>query len=385
MNTKQMANDSINVQDMTVEIMKKVQGEFENMKNQSANIIIAGKTGVGKSTLINAIFGEQLAAVGVGAPVTQNMNLLSKKGIPIKIYDTKGLELEESVQDSIKKEINDLIHKKLIAGNENEFIHMIWYCVNCASSRIEKSEIEWINTLLDKNNSHNVSIVLVLTQCFSLPKQEEFLREINKLNLNVTETVPLLAESYKIADNYTVPTHGLNKLVEITSKVLPEAQKASFINAQKVNLDIKVDMAKKTVKHFAATAFGTGASPIPFSDMPILVGEQVVMITKITYIFGLPMKKSIITATISSIIGTSAASIAGKTLVSNLLKLLPVAGTMIGGAISGATAATLTVAIGNAYITVLETLIRNGQLEALNNQEKMIKLLQQALQEQMKK
>lgn len=35
-----------------------------------ANIIITGKTGVGKSTLINAIFSEKMAETGVGEPNT---------------------------------------------------------------------------------------------------------------------------------------------------------------------------------------------------------------------------------------------------------------------------------------------------------------------------
>ncbi len=36
-----------------------------------ANILIAGKTGVGKSTLINSIFQGNLAETGQGKPVTQ--------------------------------------------------------------------------------------------------------------------------------------------------------------------------------------------------------------------------------------------------------------------------------------------------------------------------
>ena len=35
-----------------------------------ANIIIAGKTGVGKSTLLNAVFKEKLAETDIGHPVT---------------------------------------------------------------------------------------------------------------------------------------------------------------------------------------------------------------------------------------------------------------------------------------------------------------------------
>ncbi len=35
------------------------------------NLALFGKTGVGKSTLVNAIFGEPVAATGIGQPVTQ--------------------------------------------------------------------------------------------------------------------------------------------------------------------------------------------------------------------------------------------------------------------------------------------------------------------------
>ena len=39
----------------------------EKIKNlKTLNIIVAGKTGVGKSTLINAVFREKLAETGMG-------------------------------------------------------------------------------------------------------------------------------------------------------------------------------------------------------------------------------------------------------------------------------------------------------------------------------
>ena len=57
------------------------------------NIIIAGKTGVGKSTLVNAVFKGDLAETGVGKPVTQTTKEYSKEGEPVHIFDTKGFEL----------------------------------------------------------------------------------------------------------------------------------------------------------------------------------------------------------------------------------------------------------------------------------------------------
>ena len=70
------------------------------------NIIVAGKTGVGKSTLINSVFRENLAETGMGRPITKHMRKIRKKDIPLNIYDTRGLELSEEVQEDIKDEIS---------------------------------------------------------------------------------------------------------------------------------------------------------------------------------------------------------------------------------------------------------------------------------------
>ena len=39
------------------------------------NLAIFGKTGVGKSTLVNAIFGSEIAKTGIGEPVTRAEHL----------------------------------------------------------------------------------------------------------------------------------------------------------------------------------------------------------------------------------------------------------------------------------------------------------------------
>jgi predicted GTPase len=53
------------------DIMHKTENEIKNIKPIS--ILLIGKTGVGKSTLINRIFRENLAETGIGRPVTKHL------------------------------------------------------------------------------------------------------------------------------------------------------------------------------------------------------------------------------------------------------------------------------------------------------------------------
>ena len=73
------------------------------------------------------------------------------------------------------------------------------------------------------------------------------------------------------------------------------------------------------------------------------------------------MNKSIITALLSSSIGAGGATLLGKTVVTNIIKFIPGAGTVIGGAISAGTAGVITAALGEAYIGIME-LVFKGEM-----------------------
>ena len=71
------------------------------------NILVAGKTGVGKSTLINAVFRGDLAKTGAGKPVTQTTQEFSRPGHPLTIIDTRGLEVGDYARS--RQQLADLI------------------------------------------------------------------------------------------------------------------------------------------------------------------------------------------------------------------------------------------------------------------------------------
>ena len=147
------------------------------------------------------------------------------------------------------------------------------------------------------------------------------------------------------------------------SMASPLAQKSSPIKGDQVsrrihplqcaNIELKKGKAQAVVAGSAATAAATGAVPIPFSDAALLIPEQILMLAGITIAFGVPIEKASLVAIVTSTIGTAGTTVLGKTVVSGLLKLIPGVGSIVGGAISGATAAALTTALGEAYIAIL--------------------------------
>lgn len=331
----------------------------EKIKNlKTLNIIVAGKTGVGKSTLINAVFREKLAETGMGKPVTDHMRKITKKGVPLAIYDTRGFELGKEVQAEVKKEVVDTISKGLATQDINKAIHCIWYCINTASNRVEPEEIEWLKELSKENQITQVPIIVVLTQSFSKKNAEAIRKTLLDENLDVIQIVPVLAEDYEIDGLGTAKSYGLDVLIHVMGEALPDELMDTLQNVQIAALAEKKRHAQAAVATATVAAAGEGAAPIPFSDCALLIPTQLGMITSITVIFGFDVNKSILTAFLSSTLGAGGATLLGKTIVSDLLKFIPGAGTIAGGVISAGTAGVITAALGEAYIGIMELVFR---------------------------
>ncbi|MFG6392947.1 MAG: GTP-binding DUF697 domain-containing protein [Lachnospiraceae bacterium] len=364
-----------------------VRNLFEKIKMETKdivhpNIIVCGKTGVGKSTLINNVFREDLAETGIGRPVTQHLQIITKPDVPVTLYDTKGLELSEKIQKQIKEEIIDVIQESEKSFNEEEYIHAIWYCVNSGANRLEPLEADMIKELVSEVN---VPVIIVMTQSFPNGQAKAFKSSVENMNLNASNVISVMAQDFEICEGQVIEAYGLDTLVEATYNILPESVQRGFINAQKANISAKANAAKKYANGYIASAFATGFSPIPCSDAPVLIGLQVTMIAHITSIFGLPVDEGFIKAAVSSILGSASATIAGKFIVSNLLKMIPVVGTAAGGIISGGTAALLTASIARAYIKIMVFAVKKSYEGKKLQSEEIFKRLKHVFEEELKK
>lgn len=318
------------------------------------NIIVAGKTGVGKSTLINTVFRGSLAKTGSGNPVTQEIEEISKEGHPITIIDSKGLELKD--YDVILNDLKDFFESRNGHHDENKHIHAAWICIQEGGDRVEQAEIDLCRML----NDYRIPVVAVVTKSM-FAKNSDFHLKVKEMLPGACGVVRVRAEAQKIEDEdgnvLNFPVKGIDELIYESARLIPEAKKRAFANAlnsrHQSSMKIKIEQAEKEVLIASGLAAAAGATPIPFSDSFVLVPIQVGMLAKIGVTFGMEVSTSALTTLVASALGSSAASLLGRAVVTGLLKMIPGIGSAVGGTIAATTAATLTKGLGAVYISVL--------------------------------
>ncbi len=327
-----------NLEDLLKEVIQKASTERGNV-----NILIAGRSGVGKSTLINAVFQQDLAETGQGRPVTQSIREITKDGVPLTIFDTRGLEMSQ-YQETLS-ELEKVIKDRNSDKDSNRHIHVAWLCIQEDGRRVESAEIALHNML-----SERVPLITVITKARN---DNGFKNEALGLLPKSKNVIRVRAIQEELDDGYTLQPTGLDNLIELTSEVIPEGKRRALAAAQKANLNYTKAQAHKIVAGAAITAAAAGANPIPFSDVAILAPIQIGMIAGITSVFGVELSKGTLSTLVTSAIGVGGATFVGRTIVVNVMKCFPGLGTVAGGTISATTASAITIGLGEAYIAVL--------------------------------
>lgn len=312
------------------------------------NLALFGKTGVGKSTLVNAIFGEPVASTGIGAPVTQDSHLYLDKRGQLGLLDTRGLEVGRDDRQLIKE--LDAYVKKMRKEPVDEQVHVAWYCVRGMDRRFEDAEADFIRRL----DELGIPVVVVLTQ---VPRHGQVLHPdavrlssyITELGLPIVDGHPYA--THAMEDPFTgQSSHGLMELLGATFRSAPEAVHAALTAAQTIDHRRKASHARKLIGSSAAGAAVAAATPIPFSDAAVLVPVQLAMMARVAQLYQVPFNR----AAMMAVLSTTAATQAGRATATGLLKLIPGAGTVAGGAIGAGVASSFTYAMGEAWLAVVQ-------------------------------
>ena len=246
----------------------------DNLEDEMATVLMLGKTGAGKSSLANKIFGTALAEVGHGKCVTKHFTRYQIEGKPVVIYDSKGYEVD-TVQE-FEAEIKNFFASH--SGANQDHIHVVWYVVDGTSCRFEPFEAVFCSTVL----ADVPKIVLVNKADLCQQSEIESLkRTIEGLHLpkcaSVMPTVAVDAlepapdrcpqcgsddvsslrkkRVWKCNECGCLGTlecavgrdNGMRRVVEATQMIVPERVREAFVSGQKISINAKIAWTKNII------------------------------------------------------------------------------------------------------------------------------------------
>jgi uncharacterized protein (DUF697 family) len=308
-----------------------------------ANVFLVGRAGVGKSTLVNTVFDGHLARVGQGRPVTRQTRVYTRPGMPLSLYDTRGLEMGEF--KAILADQERFIDETNRDSDANRHIHVGWVCIPEDLRRVEDAEIEMARML-----ASHMPVIAVITKARA---DCGFRNAVRDLLPQARAVIRVRALREELDDGHSLEPLGLDDLVAATCDLFPEGQRLAFVAAQKVDLELKRQAARGIVTRHALYALGNAANPLPFADQAGLGMVFVSMFAGVSAAYGLSPSAQMLSAFLAGAVGTPATSLTAALFAASLVKFIPVIGTVVGQGINAAVGPLATTTIGMAYVELL--------------------------------
>src|SRR5690625_3320657 len=324
-----------------------------------ARIGIVGRRGAGKSSLINAIFGEEKAEVGDYKSQTGSGKwyLFENDLGGIEILDTRGLgeshrpeeaalaenPLEE-VKQSIRHKCPDVI-LFLCKGKE-------------VGARIDEDLEQLLqlkNDIYDKH-TYSVPIVGIVTQVDELApasnseppfdhpvKQENITATVNILEDKIKEVIttpvtviPISAYVEYESGSITYDRRwNIDVLLDYLITELPKEAQVIIAKLSKVK-SVQKKLARNIGKSVMAVTGLVGATPVPIADMPVITGLQLSMIGTIAMISGKRLNRKTIIQFVGAMGVNVGIGVALREVSRQLVKAFPGAGSFISASIASA-------------------------------------------------
>ena len=333
--------------DFSPEENKQFEEEYEKTKSPRPTVLVCGWTGSGKSSLIKAMLDVD-APISDGTPCTQQFDVYEND--LIRVYDSKGMEKGESVPAFVQK-LDKFIKERSTINDIEKSIHLIWYVIDAVACRFDNGDAEIIKELYQLVGQQRV--VFVITKCDAARKpQIDGLIEVLKQKCDAADRaiIPVCDEE-GLKDERTPQEikDGLHSLLKHSYYILPDAVRDAWAMAQKLDIEMKLDLiTKKKAKAVSiitgstALAAAAAAVPIPLGNTVAITGIQVTMVASLAalYTIGIP-KESIL---------PFVAAVAGRQAAASLLALIPGLGSFINASV----AVTFTGGIGTYCTAVFE-------------------------------
>ncbi len=236
-----------------------MQKRIDKIKNYQPKIGFFGKTGVGKSSLCNALFGQDLCPVNDIASCTRNVKevvINMGKNSQITLLDVPGVG-ENSKRD---EEYSELYQNLL-----PELDCVVW--VLKADDRAFTSDELFYNNLVKPHMEQGKPFIVVLNQSDKIEPYREWNTQHNKPGEKQLENIKvkkqIVSKFFEISESSVIPVsasdnYNLSSIINTVVEMLPAEKLYTFV--KNVNPEYITQEAKETVTKRTASYILTGAS-----------------------------------------------------------------------------------------------------------------------------
>nr|WP_240544562.1 GTPase [Exiguobacterium algae] len=333
------------------------------------NILIAGATGAGKSSVVNHVFGRDLTKVAAGEPVTRGIHEYKSDDVAVILYDSEGYEIGSERQRAYEEEVIGFVESAQ-SKDAAARIHLVWYTINASTKRVTP-----LDRSLIKRLSEWTSVAVVFTQIDQVDLEEltALRQELNDVIsddsvFQVSVAKELLEE--EAFQQYLDWERLIRWSVEELDGSLQEGLLMEIRAESKAMLDLKRKKAQRIISGYVASAGTAAAVPLPFADAIALTPIQVTMSVHLFRYWGINASDELLRTLIGSTIIPQIGRTLSKTILLNVLKFFPGANAAA-GVINATVASGITWAIG---LAINEVAYRNAMdssktIEQLLNQD----------------
>lgn len=340
---KQLLNDEqipATVRMQLSEEYQQVQQLVDKLENQQVHIVVFGKVSCGKSSLLNAIIGQQAFSTSPlhGETKTrQSIKWNQYNDQNMVLIDTPGTDEVQGTQ------------RQNMAQEAAAIADIILFVVD---GDLTQSQLEQLKII----NQPNTHIILVLNKAdlYTDDELEDLLNSLQEKTTGlvhkdhiVTASAAPLPQTLIIEDEKGKQTRkkiavetDVKALKQTIWKLLEEDGKTlTALNASIFAGEISQKIAKKITKLRSQTAekvvttyciakgIGVAFNPVPVADLLLAAGLDVAMIRKLSQVYGLPLvgkEATKLTVTIMAQLVALMGAVWGVNLLSSALKTMSV-------------------------------------------------------------
>mgnify|MGYP000885093222 CR=1 FL=1 len=324
---------------------------------EKGNVLVIGNSGVGKSTLINAVLGEEKAKVGWGTDgTTDNLNIYENEALPFRIIDTVGFEPSFIKKYKAINAVKKWSKNSAKEGHEDTQINVIWYCVDGTSRKLFPEVIKDLSKAIAMWKS--VPVIVVITKSYSIPDRKENIEMVEQAFANqknyaerLHKIIPVVASTYVLNDNAYAAPDGITELIDATIELMPEGMEAAKADIAEFKLKRRRAMAHSVTGVATTAGIVVGAVPISFSDALLLGPIEIAEVNGIAKIYGIKNNEET-KLFLNSIVEAGTVGSVAKAAIS-ALKSIP--GINLGASVLNAViAASIVAAVGEGAIYAFE-------------------------------